>query len=60
MTLVLEIHKSLGLSVSEDEEVRQFKEPTHVTHLVNAVDEAEREIGGAAADSPDSAVDTEH
>jgi len=49
MALVSEIHRHLGLSDSEDEDVERLKEPTHVTELADAVDAAERESLDKAA-----------
>lgn len=55
--LITAIHDHLGIA-RKDPELRDMQQPTHVEHLVEAVDEAEEASDPNRAKGPESAVDT--
>ena len=55
--LITAIHDHLGIA-HRDPEVPDMTQPTHVEHLVEAVDEAEQSIDPEHVNGPESAVDT--
>jgi uncharacterized membrane protein len=55
--LITAIHEHLGIA-GRDPEVRDMTQPTHVEHLVEAVDDAEQAIDPGRGKGPGSAIDT--
>jgi uncharacterized membrane protein len=60
MEMVKHLHEHVGVSTPDhDPELEEMQEPTHVTRLADAIDDAEHQIDPEGALGPESAVDTQ-
>jgi len=58
--MVKHLHEHLGVgTLDHDPELEEMQEPTHVTKLADAIDDAEHQIDPEGALGPESAVDTQ-
>jgi uncharacterized membrane protein len=58
--MVKHLHEHAGIGMPDhDRELEEMQEPTHVTKLADAIDDAEHQIDPEGALGPESAVDTQ-
>lgn len=59
LQMMEEIQEFLGMRPSADAELHELKQPTEISKVMDAIDEAEERLDPQGAKGPDSAVDTE-
>jgi uncharacterized membrane protein len=60
MEMVQHLHNHVGLGTPDhDRELEEMQEPTHVTKLADAIDDAEHQIDPEGALGPESGADTQ-
>jgi uncharacterized membrane protein len=59
MEMVNHLHEHAGLGTDHDPELEEMQEPTHVSRLADAIDDAEHQIDPEGALGPESAADTQ-